>query len=159
MNIADAIILIAIIILFYIGYTDFKNYKIENIQILLMLFLFTFWKIIYFDEYFWLDMTIGCVFFIIGFVAWLAKGIGAGDAKLFFIAGIYSGYEYAGYFAIFLFISGLIFILIKFILRRFEYVPVVLFGRLVEISKTKKLPYGVPLAASTIGALILRLNS
>jgi Flp pilus assembly protein protease CpaA len=155
----NIIILIAIIILLYIGYSDFKYYKITNMQLSLMLLLFIIWKILYFNEYFWLDMKVGLVLFIIGFVAWLARGIGAGDAKLFFIAGIFSGYEYAGYFAIFLFISGLSFMFLTLIVRRFEYMPVVLFGRLVEIGKTKKVPYGVPLAASTIGALIIRLNS
>ena len=148
----EILISIAIIILLYIGYTDFKNYKITNIQILSMLLL-------YYDQYLFLDLSVGFVLFIIGFVAWLAKGIGAGDAKLFFVAGIFSGYQYAVYFAMFLFISGLIFVFLMLVVTRINYIPIVLFGRLIEISKTKKVPYGVVLAASTIGALIVRLGA
>ena len=155
----EILIFIAIIILLYIGYTDFKYYTISNTQILSMLLLYIIWKIFYYDEYLRLDLEVGFVLFIIGFVAWLAKGIGAGDAKLFFVAGIFSGYQYAVYFAIFLLISGLIFILLMLIVTQINHMPIVLFGRLIEIGKTKKVPYGVVLAVSTIGALIVRLNT
>lgn len=123
-----------------------------------MILIFITWKIFYFDEYIWLDLTVGFALFVIGFIAWLLKGIGAGDAKLFFIAGIFSGYQYAAYLALFLFVIGLFFAFLMLIAKRVDFLPVFMFGRLIEIGKAGKVPYGVPLAASTIGALIVRLS-
>ena len=123
-----------------------------------MIILFIIWKYFNYDSFVWLDLTVGAILFIVGFVAWLLKGIGAGDAKLFFVAGIFSGYEYAQYFAVFLFVTGLIFAVLMLIVKHFDSLPVVLFGRLIQIGKAGKVPYGVPLAVSTIGALIMRLN-
>ncbi len=151
-------ILTAICGFLFIGYTDYRTYKITNHQILMMIILFAVWKSFYFDDFFWLDLGVGLALFAVGFVAWLLKGIGAGDAKLFFVAGIYSGYQYAGYFALLLFLTGLFFALLILVARRAEFLPVILFGRLIEIGKTRKVPYGVPLSASTIGALVVRLS-
>ena len=123
-----------------------------------MLLLFVIWKILYPDTFLWLDLSVGIALFLVGFVAWLLKGLGAGDAKLFFVAGIFSGYQYAGYFAVFLFITGLAFLLLMLIAKRLDFLPIILFGRIMEIGRIGKIPYGVPLALATIGALIMRLN-
>ncbi len=154
----NIIILASILMLLHIAYTDFCDYKIKNNQILLMISIFAIWKLYDFDGFFWLDISVGVALFLVGFVAWLLKGIGAGDAKLFFVAGIFSGYQYAGYFAVLLFATGLIFLLLMLVVKRLDSLPVILFGRLIEIGKEGKVPYGVPLAVSTIGALIMRLN-
>lgn len=102
------------------------------------------------------DLIAGGLLFVIGFAMWLAKGMGAGDAKLMLPIGLFAGYLSLPIFAILLLLNSVIlFILINLAARvggngRF-------WQRLKRMKREGKVPYALPLVVAAVPSMILGL--
>lgn len=97
------------------------------------------------------DLGAAALLFVIGFAFWAVKLFGAGDAKLFFPVGLFTGWANLLPYALNLVLLAVVaFLLLKWPLPL--QVRMTAFGtRLEEIRKTGKVPYGVVM----VGALFL----
>ena len=96
------------------------------------------------------------ILFTIGFVLWMGKMLGAGDVKLMFPVGLFTGLEYLLPFAL-----GLIFVAVIALLAMKLPLPArlghTMVGmRLDEIRRSGKVPYGVVMVAALFLALYVK---
>jgi len=94
--------------------------------------------------------------FTIGFVLWMLKMLGAGDAKLMFPVGLFAGWDYLLPFAL-----GLMFFAVIALLVMKLPLPAGLGGtmvgmRLDEIRLSGKVPYGVVMVAALLATLYVK---
>ena len=160
-------LILAIIFFLFVAWYDFKNWKIKNRSVLILILIFIIHAFsaklgegslgILVDPIF--SLFAGVILFSIGFVLWIFKMLGAGDAKLLFPIGLFISWESLVPFSVGLIIVGVVlFLLLKFPL------PVVIkttfIGmRLDEIRATKKIPYAVVMVIPTIFLIYVRYTS
>jgi prepilin peptidase CpaA len=94
--------------------------------------------------------------FSIGFVLWMLKMLGAGDVKLMFPVGLFTGWEYLLHFAL-----GLIFFAVIAWLVMKLSLPAGLGNtmvgmRLDEIRRSGKVPYGVVMVTALLAILYVK---
>lgn len=136
----------AIVLLCYIGFTDFRFFKIRNGGVLLLLMLYIF-DAIGFRSFYEIatDVLLGVTVFAV--LLWLyAKGVvGGGDVKLVPVVCLWVGAHYALVFALLL----LAFVVLHLGAVKAGWAPTDAFaGR-------RGIPYGPSLAAALIGVLLL----
>ena len=135
---------------------DARHFRIPNSWVLVMLALylfsqgplgFPFWKT---------DLMFGGLLFLLGFVMWMLRSLGAGDAKLMLPLGMHLGLAGAVFFAILLMVvSGLFFVSIQVAGKTSPQGP---FGQSrVKMKTSGKVPYGVLLAVSAVPVLIAKM--
>ncbi len=102
------------------------------------------------------DLAAGLLLFALGFVLWALRMLGAGDAKLFFPIGLFVGLHYLFAFAVGLAAGGVVVSLALLFPVPPQYQSWPLLARAEEIRKTRKIPYGVIMAAAALVAMHLR---
>nr|WP_245262255.1 pilus assembly protein CpaA [Mesorhizobium sp. WSM3626] len=102
------------------------------------------------------DLAAGLLLLTIGFVLWALRMLGAGDAKLFFPIGLFVGLNHLFSFAVGLAAGGVVVSLALQFPVPLQYQAWPALSRIEEIRKTRKVPYGVIMAAAALVAMYLR---
>ena len=140
----------------WIAIDDFRNLKIRNRDVMLLTLVAAVivatdpsgaWKS---------SLLVGTVLFVMGFLLWMAKLIGAGDAKFYFPLGLIAGWSGIGIYVIMLFLTSVIFLIVLRVEASRPPGGGAVRRRLAEIAEKRRVPYGVPMALAAILAVILR---
>lgn len=102
------------------------------------------------------DLAAGLLLFAIGFVLWALRMLGAGDAKLFFPIGLFVGLNHLFSFAVGLSAGAVVVSLALQFPVPLQYQAWPALSRIEEIRKSRKVPYGVIMAAAALVAMYLR---
>ena len=148
----------AIVLLIRVAVTDFRQHKIFNAELLSLLALAL---AVVLTESLRLQSTIpalgaaaaSAAIFVVLIGFWLARKVGAGDVKLFTIVPLLVGYSGA----LPMVLALLVFTLTTYLVMKF---PALLPERWFRVyaqslDSTGRVPFGVPIAAATILALLL----
>lgn len=102
----------------------------------------------------WADVAAGVILFVLGVVFWLLRMMGAGDAKLYLPLGILIGWQGLTAFALLLLPVSLLFLGLLKVGPRILPQNARIGARLAELRARRTIPYGVPMAAAAIVALV-----
>ncbi|MER8745984.1 pilus assembly protein CpaA [Mesorhizobium sp. M1004] len=102
------------------------------------------------------DLAAGMLLLTIGFVLWALRLLGAGDAKLFFPIGLFVGLNHLFSFAVGLAAGGIVVSLALQFPVPLQYQAWLALSRIEEIRKSRKVPYGIIMAAAALVAMYLR---
>ncbi len=148
-------LLTACLFLLFVAWEDFRKFRVRNVSILVLLGIYAVFAIARGELQPTLhDFYGGLLLFFLGVAFWLAKMMGAGDAKLFFPVGCWvSLHNLFGWSLLLLFCSFILLALVKapFPLGM-RHLAVV--ERLDELRRGKKVPYAVPISIATIIMLL-----
>lgn len=97
------------------------------------------------------DVIAGAVLFLIAFILWLFRMMGAGDVKLYAALGMFIGFDYLSLYAVLLLLVSVLFVVLIQSTRLLKSG-----GRLNEIRTSGKAPYSVPMCFAAIPAILLR---
>jgi len=152
----DAVLLLAVGLLLYIAWFDFWHLTIRNISVLILLGFYVVWAVLGGFQTLAGDLGAGLVLFLIGLVMWLAKMMGGGDVKLYFVLGLLMGFANIGLFAISLLAATLLFLAALIVSARLKHGGAIL-SRLREIHTSGRAPYAVPLCLAAAPVIVLRI--
>ena len=139
-----------------IAWNDIRALKIRNFSVAVLLLLYLIHTIIMRFNGLPGDLMAGVLLFCIGLVMWLARGMGAGDVKLMFVIGLFTGYFALPVFGILLVLVSVIMYLVIWICAKADAKSGVT-GRLAKMKHEGKVPYAVPLAIAALPAMLLGL--
>ncbi|MGI9352425.1 MAG: prepilin peptidase [Rhizobiaceae bacterium] len=153
----NIVILAALGTLIYVAWVDFREFKIRNNSILLLIILYLLLTATNGFANILSEISAGLLLGVMGIVFWLLRMMGAGDAKLYFPIGLLVGWNNLGPFVLLLILFSLILYLvlklpIPWYLQHFKMMM-----RVREIREGKVIPYGVPIAFAAIVVLGKRL--
>lgn len=150
--------LAAIGLLLWISFEDLRHQRINNRAVLALLLLYVPLQGSFGFPQLASDFLAGGTLFGIGFILWLARALGAGDAKLMLPLGLLMGIDGLPLFGILLITCTCAFVMASTIslYLKTENSVVLWFSRCRETGKT---PYGPLLSAAAIPALIGSLFS
>lgn len=94
--------------------------------------------------------------FTIGFVLWMLKMLGAGDVKLMFPVGLFTGWDYLLPFALGLIFFAVIALLVMKLPLPAGLGNTIVGMRLDEIRRSGKVPYGVVLITALLATLYVK---
>jgi len=115
----------AVVVLGYIAYTDFRNFKINNSSALLLLLLYGVYALMSRSPYEVLsNLMLGAIVFGVLFWLYTKRVVGGGDVKLVPVVCLWVGAHCALAFSIFL----LIFILVHLMAVRLGWAPTLAVG-------------------------------
>lgn len=148
-------LLTACLFLLFVGWEDFRKFRVRNASVLVLLGIYAVFAIARGDFQLVLqDFYGGLLLFLLGVAFWLAKMMGAGDAKLFFPVGCWvSLHNLFGWSVLLLVCSAVLLALVKvpFPLGM-RHLAVI--DRLDELRRGKKVPYAVPISIATVIVLL-----
>ena len=98
-------------------------------------------------------VTAALMLFTIGFVLWLMKLLGAGDAKLMFPVGLFIGWDYLLPYALGLIVSAVIALFIMNVSLPAAFANSMVGMRIDEIRRSGKMPYGVVMVTALLATL------
>jgi len=139
----------------WIAAGDFRSLKVRNFDVLVLTVIAAVAAATDPSGQWQSSLLIASALFAIGFVLWLAKLIGAGDAKFYFPLGLMVGWSGAGLYVVFLLVTSVAILVLFRIEPWIPQVGGVIRHRLAEIAEKRKVPYGVPMAISGILAVLL----
>ncbi len=149
--------------------SDFRSWKIPNTLVLALVALYAVMRVgrlllepglgVFSMAGLYGDLAAAGLLFVLGVALWIARMFGAGDAKLFFPIGLYIGWVGLMPFAIFLLVFGILALVLLKMPVPLQLQASMVAIRLDEIRKSRKVPYGVIMVASTFVTLFLRLKS
>lgn len=100
------------------------------------------------------DLLAGILLFSLGFLMWLIGAMGAGDVKLYLPLGVLIGWALLPVYVVFLLVASVLMLVAVWLGRRFPSDRGRFRARLTEISRTKAVPYAVPMALGAILTLL-----
>lgn len=139
-----------------VAWNDVRQLKIRNFTVIVLILLYVIH--ILFTRLHGLpgDMMAGILLFLIGLGMWLVGAMGAGDAKLMFAIGLFTGYFALPIFAILLFVTTVILYLVILLCSKTGRTTGII-GRLARMKQEGKVPYAVPLTIAAIPSMLLGL--
>lgn len=149
----------SLIFLCRIAWVDFLTLRIRNKDVMILLGLALLGWLSRTGGQGWGDLLAGVFLFVLGFVFWALRMMGAGDAKLFLPLGVMIGWSNLLVFAVALLPASLLTLAAFFVGRRVMPEAGLVGGRLREIARLRGVPYAVPLLLAAIPALLPRLWS
>jgi prepilin peptidase CpaA len=136
----------AVAVLGYIAYTDFRNFKITNGSVLLLLLLYGLYALVARPPYEILsNVTLGAIMFAVLFWFYTKRVVGGGDVKLVPVVCLWVGAHCALVFSIFL----LIFIVIHLMAARMGW------ARTLAIGDHQAISYAPSVAVALICTIAL----
>src|SRR6266702_4537331 len=143
---SHVVLVITAVTLFYVAWTDLKDFKIRNELILVLVGLFVLHAILS-GRWVSIYWNLGLAFFtlIIMLYYYSQNLMGGGDVKLLAVAFLWTGVHCAFPFAI----LWLIFVSVHFFAAKFGWVAV------KEFEKRKRIPLAPSIAAALIGTFML----
>ena len=146
----------AVLLLVWIAIYDIRNYAIRNQIVLAFLALYVVAQGALLFPHWTSDLLAGAVLFGIGFVMWLIRGLGAGDAKLMFPLGLHLGYMGLLPFSILLLVASVC-LFAAITLAAALGATRGTGGWLAGMKSGGRVPYGLVLATSAIPVMVLRI--
>ena len=141
----------------YIVYTDFYYFRIPNAAVGVLALIFAAIAITTNFANAGFDLALAAALFLVTFIFWLLRLMGAGDVKLISATALVVGFNDAIQFAVLLVIFSLIFLWILRGARMGQIPPIGPLFRLIEISGQKRIPHGVPVAFAAVAIFTSRL--
>ena len=105
------------------------------------------------------DITAAVFLFLIGFCLWMLRMLGAGDAKLLFPIGLFTGWDYMLPFAMGLIALGTIALAVLKLPLPAGREQSKIRARVREIRETGRIPYGVIMTGALLAALAAKYLS
>jgi prepilin peptidase CpaA len=134
-----------IAVLFYVGLTDFRTFRIPNETILLLLVLYIAYALVARSgSEIALNILIGAIMFGILLLLYARGALGGGDVKLLSTASLWVGIHCALSFSVFL----LLLIGLHVLAARLGWAPV------QTIAERQAIPYAPSIAGALIGVII-----
>jgi len=162
----------AALLILWAAWQDFLTWKIRNATVLALIAVYGVMAV---GRYWWAyrsagdladmhsivlgDLAAALLLFAIGFVLWMFRLFGAGDAKLLFPIGLFVGFNNLMLFAVILLLGAIVVMLALKIRIPVQYHAYPYVARLEEIRSTGKIPYGVLLAVAALVAIYVRFVS
>lgn len=145
----------ACLFLLFVAWEDFRKFRVRNVSVLVLLGIYAVFAIARGEfQPVLQDFYGGLLLFLLGLAFWLAKLMGAGDAKLFFPVGCWISLHN-------LFDWSLLLLLCSIILLGLIRLPLpmgvrhlAVIARLDELRRGKKVPYAVPITIATVLMLL-----
>lgn len=100
------------------------------------------------------DLLAGILLFSLGFLMWLIGAMGAGDVKLYLPLGVLIGWALLPVYVVFLLVASVLMLVAVWLGRLFPSDRGRFRARLTEISRTKAVPYAVPMVLGAILTLL-----
>ena len=156
MIVAQITVYIAMATLVAVAWNDVRELKIRNFTVIVLILLYVIH--ILFMRLHGLpgDLMAGILLFLIGLGMWLVGGMGAGDAKLMFVIGLFTGYFALPIFAILLLLVSIVLFMLILIAAKTGRTTGVL-GRLARMRREGHVPYAVPLVIAALPSMLLGL--
>lgn len=139
-----------------VAWHDARHFKIRNTVVLTLLALylpvaglmgFRDWQG---------DLIAGGVLFAVGFVMWMLRALGGGDAKLMLPLGMHLGFDGLLPFAVLL-MAGSFLLYLGIVMSRALGAERGIGGWMAGMKETGRVPYGVLLALASVPVLILKV--
>lgn len=156
MILAKVPVFIAMAYLCVIAWNDVRALKIRNFSVVVLVSLFFIHSILMRFHGLPGDLMAGILLFIIGLGMWLARGMGAGDVKLMFVIGLFTGYFALPVFGILLLVVSILLYLFIWLCDRLNFTSGI-GGRLARMKREGKVPYAVPLTLAALPSMLLGL--
>lgn len=150
--------ILALALLVRIGLIDFRTLRIPNRDVLVLLALTLVLLVPGVTGAGLANLVPGLLLFGLGIVFWLFRMMGAGDAKLFLPLGILVGWNGVAVFALGLLPFSMVLLVCVIMAKRGWMGQGAIGQRLAEIARVGGVPYGVPMAASGVVAVLWRLS-
>jgi prepilin peptidase CpaA len=151
--------LIAVVMLGRIAWLDFMTLRIRNLDVLVLAVFSLALLVLRYPQTGLADLWIGIGLFILGFVFWMLRMMGAGDAKLFFPIGVLVGWGGILTFALLLVPASFLALLMLVVGRLIFSEDRGIGRRFAEIRRVKGVPYAVPLFFAAGGAILINIFS
>lgn len=148
-------VLAAIGVLGWIVWLDFAVLKITNASVLLLLGLYVIWSALSGFSSLATDLIAGAALFVMSFLMWLGRMMGAGDVKLYAAIGGFVGLNHLMAYAILLLIGSLLFVAVIKVLGRRPSTNK-FFSSLNKINQSGNAPYAVPMVFAAVPVILLR---
>ena len=145
--------ILAIGLLARICWTDFFYLKIWNRDLLALVAVTALFLLVAWPADLMLRLALGGILFTLSFVFWLFRALGAGDVKLFGIAGCLISSADALTFVVLILVFALAIIFLYRKTTYLRFVPQLAGRRVLELVDTGRIPYGVPISLATISLL------
>lgn len=147
----------SLIFLCRIAWIDFMTLRIRNTDVGILMGLALLGWLARSGGQEWIDLVAGGFLFLLGFVFWAFRMMGAGDAKLFLPLGVMIGWSNLIVFAIALLPASLL-TLAVFFLAKFLPEGGLVGGRVRQIARLRGVPYAVPLLFAAVPAMLPQLG-
>lgn len=147
----------AITLFIMVAMIDYQTRKIPNDLVVAGIGLYVLWALSAPAAEPLTDIMVGAGLFAFGFICWMLRLLGAGDAKFMLVCGLFSGLEQLPVFAVWLGLIGVAVYVLVVLTRRVDVTLMLTRLGLRGIEETGKVPYGVPLALATTAAFIARM--
>jgi prepilin peptidase CpaA len=149
------LILTTCLFLLLVAWEDFLSFRIRNRSVLILLMLYVAFAVTRGSfAPVPLDLAGGLLLFVLGFIFWLLRLVGAGDAKLYFGVGCWISLPNLASWALLLLLCSIIlWALIKLPMPA-SLRHMTVFMRLDELRGGKQVPYAVPITFATVIALL-----
>lgn len=152
LNSLSALVIISVVaVLVWVMRIDYRSLRIPNKMVLLLLAQYFIWANLTGFSTLVGDLIAGAVLFLIAFILWLFRMMGAGDAKLYAALGMFIGFDHLSLYAVLLLLVSVVFVVLIQVSRFFNTS-----GRLAEIRTSGKAPYSVPMCFAAIPTILLR---
>ena len=142
-----------------IAFDDFRYFKITNKSVIALILVYLAFAISKNFNGFSMDLLAGGILFALGFVFWLLKMMGAGDAKLYFPVGLLVSWTQLLPYTIYLVVFSVILLLLLKLPIPLPFRHTMAAIRFDEIRKGKSVPYAVPITFAAMAVLLPRALS
>jgi Flp pilus assembly protein protease CpaA len=150
---AVGLAVLAIGLLARICWTDFFYLKIWNRDLMALLAVTALFLLVAWPADLMLRLALGGILFALSLVFWLSRALGAGDVKLFGIAGCLISAADALTFVVLIFVFALAIIFVYRKSTHLRFIPQLAGRRVLELVDTGRIPYGVPISLATMALL------
>lgn len=140
----------------WIAICDFRTLKVRNRSLVALIAIYIAASLVHGAASLPGDLVAGVVLFGIGFVSWKLRIMGGGDVKLFFVLGIYLGFDGLGPFAVLLMVVSVLVYAVIQVVGRFAAPDTSggFIGRIKAMGVDHKVPYAVVLVAAALPIII-----
>lgn len=149
---------VGLVLLARIAWIDFRTMRIANRDVLVLFAASLALWAAHTGGRDWWDVAAGLFLFVLGFVFWMLRLMGGGDAKLFLPMGILIGWDQLIVFGLALLPASLLSLAVLYGLRTYLPATSPFAMRSQEIAQKRGIPYGVPLFLAASLALLPRLG-
>ena len=140
----------------WIAICDFRTLKVRNRNLVVLIVIYVATLFIHSIASLPGDLVAGVVLFGIGFISWKLRVMGGGDVKLFFVLGLYLGFDGLGPFAVLLMVVSVLVYAVIRLVGRFAAPDTngKFLGRIKAMADDHKVPYAVVLIAAALPIII-----
>ena len=144
-------LLTACLFLLFVAWEDFRKFRVRNASVLVLLGIYAVFAIARGEfQPVLQDFYGGLLLFLLGVVFWLAKLMGAGDAKLFFPVGCWVSLHNLFGWSVLLLVCSIILLALVKLPFPLGMRHLAIIDRLDELRRGKKVPYAVPISIATV---------